>query len=61
MKPVALIVSILLVLIAVAHLVRLVFGMEIVIAGMVVPMWISPIACVVMTVLAVLLWRESRR
>ena len=61
MKPVSLIVSVLLLLIAVIHLVRIVFHVEVIVAGAVVPMWMSVVGCVVTAVLAVLLWRESRK
>jgi hypothetical protein len=61
MKPVSLIVSVLLLLIAIIHLVRIVFDVEVVVAGAVVPMWISLIGCIVTALLAVLLWRESRQ
>lgn len=59
-KPVSLIVSVLLLLIALAHLLRVVFGVTVVAGSVTIPMWISPVAVVVTTVLAVLLWRESR-
>jgi hypothetical protein len=61
MRPVSLIVSVLLLLIAVIHLLRIVFGVEVIVGGTAVPMWISLIGCVVTAALAVLLWRESRR
>ena len=61
MKPVSLIVSVLLLLIAVIHLVRIVFRVEVIVAGAVVPMWMSLVGSIVTAVLAVLLWRESRK
>jgi len=61
MKPVSLIVSVLLLLVAVCHLVRFVCGVGIVVGGMAVPMWMSPLACVVAAALGVLLWRESQK
>jgi len=61
MRPVSLLVAVLLLLVVLIHLVRFIFGVEIVIGGMVVPMWMSPIASIVSAVLAVLLWRESRK
>ncbi len=60
MKPVSLIVSVLLLLIAVIHLARIVLDVEIVVAGTAVPMWVSVVGGIVTAVLAVLLWRESR-
>lgn len=61
MRPVSLLVAVLLLLVAVIHLVRMVFGVEVVVGGMAIPMWPSPVACIVLVVLAVLLWRESRK
>jgi len=61
MKPVSLIVSVLLLLVAVIHLVRILFGVEVIVAGAVVPMWMSLVGCIVTAVLAVLLWQESRK
>lgn len=61
MKPVSTIVVVLLVLAAVIHLVRIICGVEIVVGGEVVPMWTSLVGCIVPAVLAVLLWRESRK
>ena len=61
MKPVSLIVSVLLLLIAVIHVLRIVFHVEVIVAGTIVPMWVSLIGGIVIAVLAVLLWRESRK
>ena len=48
-------------LIAAAHLYRLVRPFEVVVAGGTVPQWVSIPALVVAALLAVMLWRESRR
>ncbi len=61
MKPVTMLVTIFLCLIAGMHLVRLLFQVEVTWAGAVVPMWISYFGCLVTTGLAVLLWRENRK
>jgi hypothetical protein len=61
MKPVSLIVSVLLALIAVMHLLRMIFDVQIVAGDWVVPMWISVGGCLVTGALAVLLWREGRK
>jgi Na+/proline symporter len=50
-----------LIIISVAHLLRLLFQADIVINGMNIPMWVSIIACIVPAVLAVMLWRENKR
>jgi len=60
-KPVALVATIFLALVAVAHLVRLALRVEVIAGGMVVPMWMSVVASVFTGGLAILLWRESRR
>lgn len=59
MKPVALIVVVILLLVAVLHLARMVFGVSVIIGGMAVPMWTSLIASVVSAGLGILLWREG--
>jgi hypothetical protein len=61
MKPATSITIILLILIAIAHLLRLVFQVEIVANGMTVPMWVSIVACIVPAALAVLVWRENKK
>lgn len=48
------------ILVAVAHLVRLFSGTEVVIEGNVVPLWVSVIGVIVPGVIAWLLWKESR-
>ena len=60
MKPVALIATIFLALVALAHLLRLAFQVAVVAGGVVVPLWMSALACIVTGGLAVLLWRESK-
>jgi hypothetical protein len=61
MKPITRIVSVLLFLIAIMHLLRMIFDVRIVADGYVVPMWISLIACLVAGALAVLLFKEGRK
>ena len=51
----------LLTLVALAHLLRLVFRVEVMAGGISIPMWVSIIACVVPALIAVLLWREGHR
>jgi len=60
MKPFTAIASILFVLIALAHLVRLLSGAEILVNGELIPMWASAIAPVISAGLAWMLWREGR-
>jgi multidrug transporter EmrE-like cation transporter len=60
MKPASLLVAILLDVIAVVHILRLVFRTEVIIGGWVLPMWVSGVGAVAATVLSVLVFREAR-
>jgi len=57
-KPVTTVVVALLALISVAQLLRVFFQVRAVAGGLVIPLWVSVIACIVTAVLAWLLWRE---
>jgi hypothetical protein len=48
----------LLLIVAVGHLLRLVFAVPVTAGGVVVPMWISVVATIVPAALAAGLWRE---
>ena len=60
MKPASFVVAVLLDLIAVVHLLRIVFHTEVIVSGWVVPMWVSGVGCVAAAVLSVLVFREAR-
>lgn len=60
MKTGSLMATVLLTLIAAAHVVRVVFGVDIVVGGTVVPMWPSVVGTLVTGGVAFLLWRERR-
>ena len=60
MKPITVIVTGLLVLIAVGHVLRLMLGLEVTVGGGLVPMWVSVLGTIVAAGLAVGLWREHR-
>ena len=60
MKPVTMITVLFLAMVAVAHLLRLLLGVEVTVGGTLVPLWVSVIACVVPAGLVVGLWLESR-
>ena len=60
MKTGTLLAIILFTLVALAHVLRLVFGTEVIVAGTPVPQWVSAVAVVVPAVIAWLLWKESR-
>ena len=55
-----LIAALLLTLVAVAHLLRVVFGVDATVGGTVVPMWVSVAATVVAGGVALMLWRDRR-
>ncbi len=61
MKPVALVTSVFLALIALGHLARLVVNLEVVLAGWKLPLWPSAPAFLFTGGLALLLARESRK
>ncbi len=58
MKPITTIAAVLLGLIALVHLLRLVFGWGLVINETLIPMWLSVVALLVFASVAVMLWRE---
>ena len=60
MKPASFVASILLGIIALAHLLRYVFHTEVTVGGRVVPMWVSVAGCVAAAVLSFLVFREAR-
>jgi len=61
MKPFTTIAVIIFSLIASIHLLRLFFGWEVVINGMIVPIWASVPGFLIAAVLAVMLLRESHK
>jgi hypothetical protein len=60
MKPATMTSTLLLAMVAVAHLLRLVLGVEVIVGGLVIPLWVSLLGCVVPAGLAVGLWRDHR-
>ena len=60
MKPAASLATLLLSFVAIAHLLRLVFRVEVVANGRVIPLWVSAVGFIVPGGLALALWRESR-
>ena len=61
MKPVSTIVILLLIAISIAHLVRIIFQVDIVVNDMHVPIWLSIFGCIIPAILALMLWRENRK
>jgi len=60
MKPATFITTIFLAFISLAQLIRVIFQVEVVANGVVIPLWASVIACIVTGLLAVLLWPEQQ-
>ena len=60
MKPAALVTTLFLLLVAVLHVLRLVFRVEITAGGAEIPMWASVAGVVGPGALALWLWREQR-
>ena len=60
MKPFTKIASIFLIIISTLHVLRIIFGVEIVINGWYVPFWINGVAAVVTGFLSLMLWKEKR-
>ena len=54
------IAAVLLTAVALAHLARVVLGIEATVAGSLVPMWISVAATIVAGGVALMLWRDRR-
>jgi hypothetical protein len=61
MKPASVVTVIFLAFISVAHLLRVIYRVEIVAGGVTVPIWTSVLACLATAALAGWLWREQRR
>ncbi|MGH6780746.1 MAG: hypothetical protein ACREB5_01380 [Sphingomonadaceae bacterium] len=60
MKPFTTLAIAIFALMALAHLYRLISGFEVVIAGALLPQWISVLGIIIAGGLALMLWRESR-
>ena len=60
MKPAPLLAAALFTLVAVAHLLRLIYQIELRVGGLVIPMWVSVLGLIVPGALAVALWRDAQ-
>jgi hypothetical protein len=60
MKPAALVTCVFLLLVALAHLLRIVLGLAVTVGTVSIGMWMSAVATVFTAGLAVWLWREQR-
>ena len=61
MKPFTTIAAVFLGLIALLQLLRFILAWEIILNGVIVPVWLSGVAFVIAAGLAVMLWKEARQ
>jgi hypothetical protein len=61
MKPVATIAVVFLALISLVQLARFLLRWDLIVDGVMIPVWLSAVAAVIVGGLSVMLWRESRR
>ena len=60
MKPFTSLAIAIFTIVAVVHLLRILLGWEVIIQGVMIPMWASYLGLIIAGGLAFLLWRESR-
>jgi hypothetical protein len=60
MKPFTMITIFVLVLVSVIHVLRLFLGWEVIISGVLIPMWASILGFILAGTLAFMVWYESR-
>ncbi len=53
--------TVLLAVVSLAHLLRVIFGVQVTVADRFIPMWVSEVAFVVAGGMALMLWRSARR
>ena len=61
MKPATLVATVFLFLVAILHLVRIFFHVELIVNGAMVPMWVSILGFLFTAGLAIMMWRENLR
>jgi len=61
MKPATVTAAILLTVVALLQLLRAALGVRVLVGETAIPIWASVVAFVVAAVLAIMLWRESRK
>ena len=59
-KPFTTIAVVAFLVICLVHILRIIFGWEVVIAQVVVPIWASGVGALLSGLLAVMVWKESR-
>ena len=60
-KPATHLASILLAAVSLAHLLRMLVGVQVTVADRLIPLWMSGVVFVVAGGLAIILWREGRK
>jgi chromate transport protein ChrA len=61
MKPFTTLAVLVFALVAVVHVFRLIRGLQIVVGSHTIPLWTSAVGAIVAGLLAIMVWRESRR
>lgn len=61
MKPFTTVAVAVFALVALAQLIRVVFGWDVTVNGIFIPLWVSLIACGIASTLATMLWREKSK
>jgi hypothetical protein len=61
MKPAKTITVIFLLLVSLAHLLRLIFQWKVTVNAVEIPLWMSDVACIVTAALAIWLLRENKK
>jgi hypothetical protein len=61
MKPFTTLAAVVFAIMSFVHVLRLIFGWEITVSGLIVPMWISIVGVLIAAGLSVMLFREARR
>ena len=61
MKPFTTLAVLVFALVAVLHVFRLVRGIQVVFGSHTIPLWASAVGAIVAALLAIMVWRESRR
>jgi len=59
MKPASFVAAVFLAVVAILHILRLVFHTEVLVGGRVFPMWVSVVGCVAAGALSFLVFREA--
>ena len=60
-KPFTMMGAVLFFVVAIAHVLRLVYGWQVTVGDAFIPMWVSAVAAVITAGLAFLLWREAKK